>query len=362
MMASIAHISPAHSLGRATVLILIVTVARAVLIPLVLEIMRSYKDAQYASPECALALVNVTNPVHFANHWFFQRLKFDETACDVPKYLEAQYSTFDFNNFTQFSKGLVLSAFILLIYDAFYQKTVLSFRFPIVLLLGYQLAVLHHCFSHLGQDIFYMVGILHHADTSNYTGQSNITFVDTMPQGLGFYIPISVLWASCVRTLLVRADPSISRLLSGPSLYAACVFGGYAVAYQVKESHTNFHALATNAMEFSMPWSFEWTAYRHVFLHHLTGDSFGPHFLFDYVTDTMFRVFVFFYHDIFGASMNQRVMHEALVFAFDVFFGLIYAWLIWVVLRITAFVYFLIFNSATKDANSALMSVKLKGK
>ncbi len=348
---------PTHSsLRRAAVWISLVTVARAVLIPVILEFIRKFKDAQYASPECALGLVNKTNPVHFANHWFFQRLEFDESVCNVSKYLEAQYSTFDFNNFTQFSKGLVLSALISLIYDAFHQKTVLSFRFPLVLLLGYQLAVFHHCFSHLGQDIFYLVGILHHADTSNYTGQSNITFVDTMPQGLSFYIPISVLWASCVRSLLVRADPSISRLLSWQSLYAACILGGYTVAYQVKEAHTGFHEVATKDMAFSMPWTFEWTAYRHVFFHHHTGDSFGPHLMFDYITDAMFRLFVFVYHDIMDASINQRATHAALVFVFDVFFGLIYAWLVWVVLRVSSFVYFLIF----KDTDAARTSAKLK--
>jgi len=55
----------------------------------------------------------------------------------------------------------------------------------------------------------------------------------------------------------------------------------------------------------SLPFTFEWQAARHVFVHHFNGDAFGPTYLFDPLFSVAVKLFSYLHNDIFEAHIGK---------------------------------------------------------
>jgi hypothetical protein len=306
---------------------------RSIAIPVALSLMRTWSgDPNYSSANCLLGLVNETEPIGFKNHILYGSIRF-ENSCDFEKYVHNQFNHEEITYLNGFFLLLAVSSVLLVLTDL---KNVLSVKFVITFVAGYVLSILHHSYSHYGQDISFFVGnVMHHADTSRYVGESNATFVDTVPQGFTISIVLTVTWACIVRAVLPMFDPYLSKYISWKSLFFWNVVCGMIIAYKVKVWHPTFHQIATESMKDSLPFSYENNAYLHVFGHHKNGDWLGPNRVFD----PMFSVFMKTYAYLHNEYFMIRVMtleHYMFAAFFDSIVSIATVFVIWCVLTFAA--------------------------
>mmetsp|Transcript_8539 Transcript_8539/g.12746 ORF Transcript_8539/g.12746 Transcript_8539/m.12746 type:complete len:350 (+) Transcript_8539:61-1110(+) len=311
----------------------IACLVRSLLIPLSFEIVRYiWKNPNYTSAHCLMKLVNETDPTHFGSHLFYQDLVYDD-ECDIEQYVLDQYSHNEYRYLNSFFLALAIAGIVSAVSD---WRNVLSYKFLGVLFAGYQLSQLHHCFSHFGQDISFFAGnILHHSNTSRYIDQSNASFVDNVPQGFALTIIITVTWACIVRALLPAYDPILSKHISWRTLFFSNVICGFLVAYQVKVAHPELHRVANEQMSSALPFSWEYTAYRHVYGHHTTGEWFGPHPLIDPCFSVALRLYAYLHNTLLGLQLHT-LPHYIFAVGFDSVLSMVVVCCIWATLRLVA--------------------------
>ena len=70
-------------------------------------------------------------------------------------------------------------------------------------------------------------------------------------------------------------------------------------------------------MSDAVPFSFEYRAYHHVYVHHVDGDSFGSSYVFDPMFSKAFTLLAYVHSHIFGIRSPNSLQHFAVVFTAD---------------------------------------------
>ena len=308
-------------------------ILRSIALPLTLALMRIWnQNPNYSSANCLMSLVNETEPKAFKDHIFYGSIRF-ENSCDLDEYVRNQFNHNENTYLNYFFLVLTSSSVILILTE---WREVFSIKFILTFVAGYVLSLLHHSYSHFGQDISFFVGnVMHHAETSRYVPESNASLVDTVPQGFTISIVMTVTWACIVRALLSILDAKISKNINWKSLYFCNVICGMLVAYKVKFFHPLAHKIATEDMRNSMPFSYENDAYLHVFGHHGNGDWLGPNRFFDPFFSVLMKTYAYLHNEVFKLHV-MTAEHYLLAVFYDSLVSLLVVGIIWCILRCTA--------------------------
>lgn len=339
-------------------LILLIIVGRTLGVPLFFFIMRLW-EPEYSSSRCLMKLVNVTNPVHFQAHYFYQGTSFSDD-CDLDSYVYKQFHNEELKYLNVWLGSLFISSISAGIYE---WRNVLSLRYFIVMFAGLQAFLIQHCHYHFGQDVTFFAGnIMHHADTSIFENANNASLVATAPQGLFFTLCISTLWCVLVRSLIVKMDPTLNSYISWKTLFSSTAMSAIYVSYLTKYGHPHWHEIATENMISSFPCllSTKYMAFAHVFKHHSTGEAFGPAPLWDWIFNYILQFYSYLHNTVLQLTL-QTYQHYAFVIVFEILLSIFVTFLFWGVLRLACAADKVLFGGSKMEV-SAEMDQKLKKK
>lgn len=169
-----------------------------------------------------MKLVNETAPEHFQAHTFYHAVTLEPDS-NIGRYVSMQLSHNEFSVPNVFFAGLAHTTAM---------KIGAEVRCHIVF--GRHLSHLHHVIFHFSKDISFIIGnVMHHADTSSYVNESNLSFVDNIPQKFTISVIVSVVWACVVLSphqleitvcchRVVRYDNILSSQSMAPSISGHC--------------------------------------------------------------------------------------------------------------------------------------------
>ena len=175
---------------------------------------------------------------------------------------------FAMNEKPYFEAAFMCVGVIALIVNLTNLKELFTLKFIVATFLIFNLSVLDMSYAHFGQDILYMSGnIMHHADISSFRDESNATFVSMIPQGFALSSFMTFLWAIAVRHVIVGSSPPLKKFVNAPALFLATFIMLAFILKMVKSNHPYMHQIATEEMRHEWPWTFNWRAHQHVFVH-----------------------------------------------------------------------------------------------
>lgn len=302
------------------------TAVKSAIIPLALTAIRT-RIPNYADAQCLLRLVNETANEHFSNHVFYKNVKYDESCAGQPL---DDYVNMQFNELGQFENKLLkgtltgagaIAVVLLLVHIA--QK--FNFRYTLKLLLNQfvvynsMITVAFLCLCHFEQDITFMLGnIMHHSDISKYSGKSNASFVDSLPNGFCLNTLCNffwTIWLLCVLTPKIKiwGNSEASRM----TVVCQYLVGVAVALYQISQSHPLYHSMMDEEkFKGAMPFTFEYKAYKHVIVHHGNGDAFASH----PILDPIFSVALSTYDTIHNKMLELEInspQETAVAIAYD---------------------------------------------
>jgi hypothetical protein len=320
---------------------LLVCIVRSLSIPLLLETIR-YFNPNYSSATCAIKLIEKTNEVHYRSHVFYKGLTIVDD-CDIERFALAQTIHNEYYYIELFYVGLFLYGAFSLLSS---WKLFLSPRIVVLLVSGYLLATLQHCFLHYSQDNLFLIGIIHHADTSSLIEESSSQLLNITPEGYFVYLILTSLWAMLFRAYLTRADSILKAFFGNYALLVTNVGFSLIAIWIYKAQHNAMHQLVSadilhdGAMDVKL-WTFAYQAHQHVFCHHVSGLCPGPSLLFDPIFDALLRLYAFIHNDLCNISLQEDVMlHFGLAITFDVISSGIVMCVAWVILRLCVYFYY----------------------
>jgi hypothetical protein len=293
----------------------------------------SSSSSLYSSGNCLLQLVNETTPYEFTLHSFYRDTKFDSN-CPLSEFVYSQYQNNETKYFQVFLFGLFSSIII-----SFYLewKKVLTIRYFIILLIGYHLQLLQHCYMHFGQDVTFLAGnVIHHADVSRYKYGKSEFFVDATPDGVVLTIVVTVVWSIFARSIIIQLDPELRSYLDWKALLVTTGSMGLYVTSLAKYSHERWHKSATPEMSSALPFTDDYFAYQHVYVHHRTGEAFGPNPFFDPFFSVAMKLYGYL-HNTFLDLTVPSTGHFIFSVFFDFVLGLFVMVGYWIILRFAKF-------------------------
>mmetsp|Transcript_32374 Transcript_32374/g.84922 ORF Transcript_32374/g.84922 Transcript_32374/m.84922 type:complete len:356 (-) Transcript_32374:533-1600(-) len=332
-----ANIDKQHYLG----VVLSITL-KAIAVPLSLGLLRVYVDPKYSSPHCLLRLVNETAPQHWQNHPVWKHLTYDESCAGydaLSHYVQKQYTDqAEHRLFTMFICCEALVAAALFLFLLCRHQALPCFRSFVTVAATFfvadQINKLELLWTHFEQDVTFMLGnILHHTDISAFTTKSNTSFVSALPQGFLLSIFLCQTWKYGVCCFLViRADERLRSVLHPGMLAMQLAITQTIIFYQLKHNHPLYHEIAKLEHKNAWPYTFEYRAYKHVYVHHHNGDSFGSSFHWDPFFSAALHLFGYLHNSVLGLTIDTA-LHYAFATAFDIGMGLMVTTLVWVMLR-----------------------------
>jgi hypothetical protein len=317
---------------------------RSLLIPIFFQIMRIHQPL-YSSGSCLLQLVNETTTIE-SNHHPFYRTAFFERNCDLDHYVKLQFENHEDVFFNIFLVGL-LATVIICFY--FTWKQIFSLRYIIIILVGYHLQLLQHCYMHFGQDVTFLAGnVMHHADISRFPYGKSEFLSGATPDGVAFTIVISIIWSMFARSIILQLDPVLRNYIDWRALIVATASMGLYIAARAKYSHNVWHTTAIEGMQYSLPFTEDYFAYQHVFVHHQTGGAFGPNPFFDPFFSVALNLYGYLHNSVFKLTVPSM---ENIIFAvfFDFLIGCIVMFGYWIILRFAKFLDHLFFDKQESE-------------
>jgi len=280
-------------------------------------------DPTYAHPRCLLRLVNETEPAHFAAHRYWRTLEYGDCP-DLEGMVLNQFNTaaqFELKAFKFVNLAtVVISAYVIV--SRFMKKgekvNPLSLLFCNLTAGHFTMAVIY-MYVHFQNDLTWFIGNMqHHSDISRFTDKSNASAVDTLPNGFFACYMFNVAWVIAGFRFLSTKIPLLSEYSNSKFCTSLFMISGFISIVMLKGDHPTFHAVANESMKDAVPFSFEYRAYHHVFVHHVDGDSFGSSYVFDPIFSHAFTFLAYVHSHVFGISSPDSLEHYAVVIVFDI--------------------------------------------
>lgn len=319
------------------------------MIAVLLGIRHTYNPS-YANPMCLMKLVNTTAPEHFAVHPFWKDVTYDD-SCDLHAFVQQQFENkFEFEFFEMTCTALFASATAAVLYRL---RDLMSIRGVVSVILGYALAMMAVMnilmISHFEQDItFFSANIMHHSDISSFSEKSNASLVDTLPQGFMLTSLCNMIYAYTFVYFVVKNDRIAKQAYFPLVVTALLAVQTVRAILIIKKGHPVLHEIASEAGKDAHFLSDEFAAYRHVYMHHVNGDSFGSSYTFDWIYSAALYAYGSWHNHILQLKLDT-LPHYA--FAVIVDAGMMTCWSIavWLYLRISGTLLVAMFGPLESD-------------
>lgn len=275
----------------------------------------------------------MTAPQHFTAHPFWHALEYDGT-CDGADSVE-KLGRFVLGQFDGFVPELEYIIYIR-INQCFFVVSVVAVLSRLrrsvvgtIQLMGqnilscfFTMALLFMHIHFQNDNTFFVGNMLHHADISRWTTRSNASSVDMIPQGFLSTYVYNITWLMLSLTLIFKFDP-LKLIPKGDSFLTASqiILTANYFKWFLQHRHTAYHELARPEWKDSLPFSFKYKAYTHVFVHHDDGDSFGSSAIFDPIFSWWFDVYAYVHNDLLGLKI-ETASHYLYAIVADTLFGL----------------------------------------
>jgi hypothetical protein len=175
---------------------------------------------------------------------------------------------------------------------------------------------------HFQQDILFNVGgIFHHSSLVSFTDKSNLAVVETIPQGCLLHLLLNIIWFYNMFYYILKNTLPSHNSVNQHDVFIPLSIGMLLLTFFMKYDHELYHSLATEEFKHSLPFTFEYRAYKHAFCHHSTGGSFAMHPLFDSIFEFAFRLYTFIHHGLF-LRLNS-LPEKAIAVVFDVILSIL---------------------------------------
>lgn len=277
----------------------------------------------YANGQCAMRLVNETDPRAYSVHPYWKDLQYDEScAGQTMEYFDAQKTNnFEFVLGSYLQMGWNALSLVTIIYGLSYVKIPTVFNSVrnllghlIVGFFGGTLIMMH---THFEGDILYLTGAIAHHAFSNVPGIDKATA--SLAEGYlisglfnRFLYVFGAAWFSKSDKKLSSFSPLCIAAILNISLYVA--------AETVGRNHPKYHEMVTPEMVNSWPYTQEWRAYKHCIVHHDNGESFSGDPFLDPVFDSLLYLFAYLHNTVFQLQL-ETLPHYIFVWLFNMLTG-----------------------------------------
>ena len=319
---------------------------KAILVAAVLLITRATFNPTYASPMCLMKLVNTTAPQHYAVHPFWKDITYDD-SCDLGQFVQQQFENkFEFIFFEKACAVLFVAAVAIVLFKL---PKLLSMHGIVSSILGYGGAIFGVLnllmISHFEQDItFFSANIMHHSDISAFTDQSNASLVDTLPQGFLLTSMFNMIYAYLFVYWVAKNDRIASKAYYPLVLTALFAIQTIRALISIKKGHPVLHEIATEEGKDAFFLSSEFSAYRHVYMHHYNGDSFGSSYLFDWIYSAALYAYGSWHNHVLKLQLDTAE-HYGFAILVDTSMMMLWSLGVWLYMRGTAIVLTAMFGS-----------------
>jgi len=317
-------------------------VVKSLLLIALFTVTRTY-NSLYSSPQCAMRLVNESDPGAYSRHPYWKDLHYDDSCAGaaLEQYVKNQYY-----NGEQWWVNLMVNEWTvtgvcLVLWSVFRGKfsigAVISGFISFIMAYFWAIIVLMH--THFQVDIFFFCGgIIHHANAE----KPGIDYKsNSVTEGYLYCGGINRLFYSLALYWLLTRDHRLKRfynpwLVIGLSqlllLFALTVVG---------KNHPKYHEMAINGstpeMDNAWPYTRAWQAYKHVIVHHDNGLSFSGDVFLDPIWDTFLYAHAFLHNIVFKIQLGSTV-HYLFSTVADMVMGLLGVGLLRIGLHFWAFI------------------------
>lgn len=306
------------------------SLAQAVVVKPVLAVgtflaLRAFVNPLYANPMCAVRLVNESDARAYSVHPSWSGMSYDDSCAgdNLKQYRENQFSEVEGalqNNLTAMWNVVAAAVIVYQVWANMAWRGIgaLVRGGFASLLLGYMGATVVLMHTHFEQDVTFMTGaIIHHAEES--TPGINLVKA-TISEGYLICGFLNRAFYSFILYKIIKSDARLARSFNPYVIAALTNIGVWLAVTTVKTQHTIYHQKATKEMASAWPYTWESRAYKHVIVHHDTGESFSGDPFLDPVFDFQLHAFGKLHNDVFGLELNTPG-HYAFSTIFDLVGG-----------------------------------------
>jgi hypothetical protein len=296
-------------------------------------------------------------------HPFWKDITFDD-GCDLSAFVQQQFENkFEFIFFEYACTVLFFAAAAVVVFKL---PKLLSLRGLVSSVVGYGGAMLGVMnllmISHFEQDItFFSANIMHHSDISAFSDQSNASLVDTLPQGFLLTSMANMIYAYLFVYFVVKYDPVASKAYYPLVLAALFAIQTIRALIVIKKGHPVLHEIATEDGKDAFFLSSAFAAYRHVYIHHVNGDSFGSSYLFDWIYSAALYSYGTWHNFIFKLQLDTPA-HYGFAVVVDAAMMVGWSLAVWMYVRVSAWVLTAMFGPINSGSSSASQSEKIDKK
>jgi hypothetical protein len=333
----------APSLAKGWIDVVKSALVKSAILSLVFLGLRTY-DPMYASVDCGLKVMNISDPQGYAGHPYWKELRYGHCSDEmVDQYVKNQSSSVEyFIGVTLEGQLYLFISCLVLLYQSWQLVKTRRFSFkllPVLLFIGFWVANVILYMTHFEQDITYLTGgILHHAGVR---GPGVNKKAKTISQG---YVLCGIANRFFIHYALYKLLLQDKKLLSRFNIWMVLGMinlAMYFIVAMVSANHPIYHAMAINGstpeMDNAWPYTRAWRAYAHCITHHQTGYSFGGDLFLDPIWDYQMDAFAWGHNQLFkleAGSMGSNIfgmLHDSLQNIIGIF-------VIWIVSRLAALV------------------------
>jgi hypothetical protein len=286
-------------------------VLKSLLLIAAFAIHRTY-NSLYSSPQCAMRLVNESDPGAYSRHPYWKDLTYDNSCAGeaMDRYIKNQY----YNDERWYMDTLVnmwtgAGAFLVLctlfrVRDISIKAVFTGLAIIIFAYFGATVILMH---THFEIDITMMGGgILHHARAE----KPGIDFKSgSVTEGYLYCGSLNRLFYTLISYWLITRDSRLKKYYNAWFAIGLLQLILLAELTVVGKMHPVYHAMAINGstpeMDNAWPYTKPWLAYMHCIVHHDSGLSFSGDVFLDPVWDTFLYVFAFFHNNLFNITLGS---------------------------------------------------------
>jgi len=303
-------------------------------------LMRYKFDPLYASPQCALRIVNETDPGGYSRHPVWKDMKYDDSCSgdNLLRYLENQSDRTEAILINYLTMAWTTAGLLVVLYEIFKSlRTMKLMNVAINVVVSTTIAfmaatvVLMH--SHYEVDInFLSGGIVHHA----FSEKMGVDYKNgAVAQGYLLCGMVNRFFYSFALYKLIQCSPRLKKYHNSILMFALLQISVHVALSTVGYQHPVYHQMTRESMENAWPYTLAWRAYKHVVVHHGNGESFSGDFFLDPVWDAQMYLYGYLHNDVLKLTVGSAA-HYTFAVVMDMLMGTIGVAVVYAYLHIGA--------------------------
>jgi len=284
---------------------------------------RNTMDITYSNPHCALRVVNETDPVAFSKHPYWKDLTYDESCSGslLEKWVNNQMKggatneRFYMEFFLYFFTFVLAPALLLkALYDSFAASDLFS-NIPSKLwkggwsaLFGLFAASIMLMHTHFAIDILYLCGGIYHHAMASQPGIDDKN--GSVSEGYVIAGTWNRLFYNVAIFLMIKSSKRLSECFNPYVVLALANVQMFMAVRQVGRMHPVYHDMARNGitpeLQYALPYTSAWRAYKHCITHHDNGLSFSGDLFLDPLWDGFLLAFAYVHNSILHITAGSN--------------------------------------------------------